>query len=527
MPTKKTHRSKSRSGCITCKIRKIKCDEARPQCKRCTSSHRECDGYLPQPEVRTARELREIVHQLGIVGPVSRALSRSSPDPPNEDGIYFDLFRRLTASSAEAFLPSSFWTRDVLQITDSEPAVWHAAVSLGALHRQWDFDSQYDFHASGSDSDYKRSSQELASTAMNHYGRAISHARAIREPSRLLVLSVMLQAIANVTGKWSQSQMHGLAGLRLLNQCLKSSIDHHAAVELLERLDVQAMLCQDSQAPYPFGKVTSPDLFSCDPIRWPSDIEDYPQAVAVIFTMIRRYALLGGALGAAVVSAEEYYRQRSRLSDDFTRWNERFSTLDQPRSCDENYNCKMSEKEVASLIIYRDTFRLLLEANLFGPESRWDGYLSYFERILSNATTVAQLIPSTPESSISFEPAIITPLFLTAFRCRHPQVRRGAIKLLRSLKRREAMWTGSAAAAVAERVMKIEEAGADRQLSTPSSNELAIYQATEMLWVPESKRVREIVVCTDFSARKVQLTMLMTSTDENNLSEATNETVLI
>ncbi|KAI5460902.1 amino acid permease-domain-containing protein [Mariannaea sp. PMI_226] len=37
---------KSRSGCITCKKRRLKCDEAEPACRRCTKSGRSCPGYI-------------------------------------------------------------------------------------------------------------------------------------------------------------------------------------------------------------------------------------------------------------------------------------------------------------------------------------------------------------------------------------------------------------------------------------------------------------------------------------------------
>lgn len=36
------HRS---TGCATCKLRRIKCDEARPQCRKCTKGKRTCTGY--------------------------------------------------------------------------------------------------------------------------------------------------------------------------------------------------------------------------------------------------------------------------------------------------------------------------------------------------------------------------------------------------------------------------------------------------------------------------------------------------
>lgn len=37
--------SKKKSGCLTCRIRKIKCDEEKPNCRRCFSTGRQCDGY--------------------------------------------------------------------------------------------------------------------------------------------------------------------------------------------------------------------------------------------------------------------------------------------------------------------------------------------------------------------------------------------------------------------------------------------------------------------------------------------------
>lgn len=37
--------TRSRGGCLTCKKRKLKCDEAKPTCQRCVIEERECEGY--------------------------------------------------------------------------------------------------------------------------------------------------------------------------------------------------------------------------------------------------------------------------------------------------------------------------------------------------------------------------------------------------------------------------------------------------------------------------------------------------
>lgn len=47
---RKVH-AKVRTGCLTCKARRKKCDEAKPACLACTSTGRQCDGY--QSDLRT------------------------------------------------------------------------------------------------------------------------------------------------------------------------------------------------------------------------------------------------------------------------------------------------------------------------------------------------------------------------------------------------------------------------------------------------------------------------------------------
>ncbi|OAA63096.1 Zn(2)-C6 fungal-type DNA-binding domain protein [Cordyceps fumosorosea ARSEF 2679] len=49
-PRQKRWATKTRTGCITCRIRRVKCDEAKPMCNRCMTSGRMCDGYKNPPK---------------------------------------------------------------------------------------------------------------------------------------------------------------------------------------------------------------------------------------------------------------------------------------------------------------------------------------------------------------------------------------------------------------------------------------------------------------------------------------------
>lgn len=48
-PRRKAWRPKVKTGCKTCKKRKLKCDEQKPACRRCTLAKIKCDGYDPPP----------------------------------------------------------------------------------------------------------------------------------------------------------------------------------------------------------------------------------------------------------------------------------------------------------------------------------------------------------------------------------------------------------------------------------------------------------------------------------------------
>lgn len=46
---------KSRLGCLTCKARRVKCDERKPVCVRCEKAQMVCNGYI-RPELRRKME---------------------------------------------------------------------------------------------------------------------------------------------------------------------------------------------------------------------------------------------------------------------------------------------------------------------------------------------------------------------------------------------------------------------------------------------------------------------------------------
>lgn len=69
---------------------------------------------------------------------------------------------------------------------------------------------------------------------------------------------------------------------------------------------------------------------------------------------------------------------------------------------------------------------------------------------------------STSTSTFLFDMEIVSPLYLVAIKCREPRIRRRAIALLRRTVRREGLWDSVKVAAIAERIMEIEEVGLEK-----------------------------------------------------------------
>ncbi|KAJ7091157.1 hypothetical protein C8R44DRAFT_817199 [Mycena epipterygia] len=66
--------TRSKTGCLTCRVKKIKCDEAKPSCMRCTHGQRDCTW----PEGVPARKRAASVKESPDGGP-STASSTASP----------------------------------------------------------------------------------------------------------------------------------------------------------------------------------------------------------------------------------------------------------------------------------------------------------------------------------------------------------------------------------------------------------------------------------------------------------------
>jgi Fungal Zn(2)-Cys(6) binuclear cluster domain/Fungal specific transcription factor domain len=117
-----------------CKIRRVKCDEGKPHCTRCLKFGVTCDGYSHDHKTaRKAVECRSLVPKTTFPLAASPSLNLFDLDNP-EEWTYFQRFCSYTVGKLSSSLrEGEFWSRTVLQETQVEPSIRHAATAIGAL----------------------------------------------------------------------------------------------------------------------------------------------------------------------------------------------------------------------------------------------------------------------------------------------------------------------------------------------------------------------------------------------------------
>ncbi|KAF2627497.1 hypothetical protein BU25DRAFT_48943 [Macroventuria anomochaeta] len=139
---RKQHR-KTRTGCRTCKIRRVKCDETFPACRRCIKLGGICDGYgvwggggAINPDTKSplqafaSNSLMTAANNLRD-GPTWTGLRVSS-----EEQIYLEWFIHGTAAKPPRIFNSPFWDPAILQATIHEPMILQALLALSAAHKR-------------------------------------------------------------------------------------------------------------------------------------------------------------------------------------------------------------------------------------------------------------------------------------------------------------------------------------------------------------------------------------------------------
>ncbi|KAI0380986.1 hypothetical protein F5Y04DRAFT_289187 [Hypomontagnella monticulosa] len=139
VPRRRARKPKVRSGCVTCKARRIKCDEAQPICGRCAKSRLSCEYISSEPNHTQQRSQRSYLPILQAKAREDVAIRLLLGVQRHEfkapEVLYFDLFRYTIVSSLSLNGYAKLWSHSMLRESKRDDCVRDCILGIGALCR--------------------------------------------------------------------------------------------------------------------------------------------------------------------------------------------------------------------------------------------------------------------------------------------------------------------------------------------------------------------------------------------------------
>src|SRR5271170_162865 len=455
----RVHKPKVRTGCLTCKIRRVKCDETKPFCLKCTKSGRRCDGYVPLKtwvfEVRTRDE------SSSSSPPLISSPSSDYSDPMESRSLQYFRERLVPILSNFATTAQEFFNSTLLQAGHVEPAVKHMIIATALLQEAiLCTPGQY-------------------STNRWYFGQHYSKAVALltgqgSNPSveTVLMSCLLFLTCENFQGSTMAGLLHIYSGLKILKDWKTSrrqkTIAAGSADDLIQnqidpifaRLEAQTSVYRSaynanhpfySESPARLQNIPSVPTFFKD-LFWARDSLD--EVMQWMFHILDKEVY-------ATPDSSAVLPIRTLLDG----WYLAFKTYTASLG-DHDY---LELRTASALEIHYRISSIMLEVSSDKTESVDDSNLGDFRALVQQCEDIIKYRESAPARSwaeygdrmslFEFDFGMIAPLFWIACHCRDPALRRKAIRLMRYLHRTEGAWDGCSAGKIAESIMEIEERG--------------------------------------------------------------------
>ncbi|KAI0192605.1 hypothetical protein EV127DRAFT_362364 [Xylaria flabelliformis] len=520
-------RQRSRSGCITCRKRKIKCDEAYPACRRCTSTGRACDGYGiwgggGSGKLYGLRRPRD-----NIVAAVASPMSLHIPVfvASAVEKEHFDWFRYHTLSKLPGSFNSDFWVTLLPQACLSERAVLNAVLALSSVHRGRGKGNQ------------KLASMKPVNEAeiftLEHYLQAITHLQpyfSCRNRASLritLIVCIVFVCIDLLRGNFNSARNHVRGGLRLIadmqqlvcggigNNSINNvngsthpkvvigdSIDHWI-MEVLSRLYIQINLCQppsthSSIAPFQIPSPHPPlRKFHSSRFAW-LDLDRQLHRILHIASQARQRQRNSATSSPTSISTARLHQS---VLADLKQWEKILKASKETLLG----NGSVEYQKAYCILAMYHTMATIMAHTCVYPEDEtvFDAHTDSFILLTEQATALCSIPGGSLDQAtalsegISFDTSrsivdvgCLPQLYYTALKCRVHHVRHRAVELLQPLVHREGFWDARIAATVAKRVMEVEEGDYYKPSETMGDNS----SESSLLALPGHYRLRDVEV---------------------------------
>ncbi|KAL3427745.1 hypothetical protein PVAG01_01254 [Phlyctema vagabunda] len=504
-----------KTGCITCKARRVKCDETRPECRRCVKFWGACDGYGPVNETAVQSTSKTPLVQKSNNTTCSslqrRILQPLSPwhFRDNQQQQYFGVFRDETVLSLPGIFTSSLWDRVILQACDDEAFVREAAIAIGAL-------SVWKRRETSGDV-----SREPYEYALQQYGRALRSMRkalinAETHLRKTLIGCLLVICFEAMQGNYFLAMMQALSGLNILEDWKmrkrkKSrkelegiispapNIVEDDLVQAFAGIDLQIINYVDPRPDetHEILKDEGTETINNMPDSF-SSLEETRLYWVLIQRRCCHFIVMAGWKTSAITTPNSENEVDQEQRADYHDYHAEYIAKPLPQQAHINAECVRYAREISQwtlsfrpyytsleegskewiaasvLKIHAQTTNVELLSAQFHTETAFDVFLPEYRSIIA---LVQQVVPLLPHIPFTLDLGVVNVLRLVGKWCREPQLRREVIKLLRACNALEGFQNAAFYADAIEWMMEIEELGIDEHGFVPESERVAIQTA--------------------------------------------------
>ncbi|KAL4878331.1 hypothetical protein BJY04DRAFT_221268 [Aspergillus karnatakaensis] len=527
-------RLKSRTGCKTCKIRRIKCGEERPHCLRCSSTGRVCDYERP---------LALATPHPGVSRTITRIMPTASPESRERRAFEFYFFH--AAPSLSDALDLDFWRGTVLRLCGSEPAIWDAIAALSTFYEHPPaINSVATYQIEHTDL-IERPRSKPHREAFGWYSRSLRKLqdqiqRGGVDHAVALVSCVLFLCIEMLQGNVKGALMLYHQGMQLMESMPAESRSglETAIRSILVRVGTIAVIVS-RQMPVP---ARLPGLE-----RPKARFGSLADARSALYALVADWkafddlcaALREMALDTVGVPMSDLEHQQEALEASLSSWDIYFQNLPEviayttaaypPQTTASVLSPTPHQSIIATLSMTHLAIQILTHTGLSQSESAYDMHSADFAKIISHApAALAAAAPppylSTTNTSTSTNNSATQPpsifdmgtrmsLFITILKCRDPLIRRQALGYLRQAPPLQGMYFSHSAAEFLAALVAVEELGVcsedelrlasvmGRQGRVPGESERVFALQLVPRWVEGEKGTGGMRTALEFSRR--------------------------
>ena len=490
------------------RIRRVKCDEGKPSCKRCKAFGTICDGYQPTREKKTKVAPKPIQPRGHppiklLVAPIGRR-----PFDNDTEEKYFWAFQTEIGTELSGTFDTPLWNHLILQASDEEPFVRMTVIALSAMNM-----SQKTTRRGPLDEAYYALADQHHDFSLKQYDKALQQMRSSlakdsSNPRKILISCLLVCCFESLSGNPFIALSHAKSGQRILQEWLDTHPHpkrHKAGITSPQCRVIEDSLIQAAS----FFELQILGYFDSRPVEvhrilkneGSESVDKMPEAFSDIdearlyWNLIQRRSThfmceisasakktgrgcaveacgdefmrssdpdlpiqLGPTFGqrAEIEKLDTTKSEQRKYAEEHERWTAAFADLYWKIQRSSNARLVTGAHMLAALC---KSSQIALVGALDTDNCSFDDHLPEFQELVSISRLIIDAKKGFSQSEFSFELGIIPGLHMVAKWCRDRTIRRQAIALLRRYDFREGVWDSLMMAEMDTRMMRLEEDG--------------------------------------------------------------------